>query len=408
MPTHRSARELAEELKHLAGQGTDTQDRISLLKELQAYQEELSVQSEKLRQAQATADQIHNRFIDLYDFAWSGYLTLNGNGTIRQINLAGASLLGKPRRSVEGLPLEAFIVPGDRARWQDFLQQCRAAAGQPNLTGEFTFQSGTLTRDIQIICRPSCGGGADAPHDLLAALIDLTDQRRRDAERALTAREHTALTTRLLSAQDEERRRIGRDLHDNVGQQLTALRLILQIAAMSDERESVRSRLEQAQAIVEQIDRDLDILSNELRPASLDLGIASAVELFVTEWSTTFGIAADVRCAPLDPGCVAPDAEMHLYRVVQEALNNVYKHAGARRVSVALERHDSDVVLTIADDGCGFDATELERLQGRGRGLVGMRERAHLVGGAFDLHSERGKGTTISLRVPIADRTESR
>ena len=397
----RSAREIAEELRQLALKSDNDRDRLSLMHEIQVYQEELVVQNEELTRAQATLEETRDRFIELYDFAPSGYLALGSNGMIRQINLTGAALLGKPRHVIEGMPLLGFVANADRPRLLDFLRRCRNATDS-NLSAELTIQAASGLRNVQLICKPRLQPGSQSP-ELLMAIIDITERRQIEAERAKDAREHVALATRLISAQDEERQRIARDLHDNIGQQVTALRLLLQVVAMAEVAEPVRERIAQIQTVVERLDRQLDFLTVELSSASLDLGVVSAIEQFVREWSDTFSITADLECRGLEQLRLDPAVETHLYRVVQEAMNNVYKHAQARRVRVVLERRDTDLVIIVEDDGHGFDTAALSRSQARGLGLVSMRERAQIIGGTLDIESKPGGGTTIYLYLPIIE-----
>jgi signal transduction histidine kinase len=397
----RSAREIAEELRQLALKSDDDRDRLSLLHEIQVYQEELIVQNEELTRAQAALEETRDRFIELYDFAPSAYLALESNGMIRQINLTGATLLGKPRHVIEGMPLLGFVTSADRPRLLDFLRRCRSGV-DADLSVELTIQAASGFRNVQLLCKPRLQPGARS-RELLTALIDITERRQLEAEREKDSREHVALATRLISAQDEERQRIARDLHDNIGQQVTALRLLLQVVAMAEVADPVRQRIAQIQTVIERLDRQLDFLTGELRSASLDLGVVSAIEQFVREWSGTFSITADLECRGVEQLRLDPAVETHLYRVVQEALNNVYKHAQAQRVRVVLERRGADLMVIVEDDGHGFDAAALSRSQARGLGLGSMRERAQIIGGTIDIKSEPGGGTTIYLHVPIAE-----
>jgi PAS domain S-box-containing protein len=404
----RSPKEIVEELVRLMTDPDPARDRVSLLHEIAVYQEHLIVQNDELIRTHSSLEETRDRFIELYDFAPNGYLTLDMNGVIRQMNLTGASLIGWPRGQIEGVPLLDFVAPDDRIAYLEFLLRCRAAAGEPDITIELVVRTAADVTDIQLICRPkrTPPGG---PGELLMAMIDIGERREREAERAETAREHAALASQLIRAQDEERHRIARDLHDNIGQQVTALRLLLQVVSMSAVDDVVRPRIEKAQSVIDEMDRHLDFMTRELRASSLDLGLPSAVERFVAEWSTTFGIAADVQCRGLANLRLDSEIATHIYRIVQEGLNNVFKHAQARRASVVLERRGTELVLIIEDDGRGFDLAAVSRHQGRGLGLVGMRERAQLVGATLDIESTPSKGTTLFLRVPIsADRTESR
>jgi two-component system, chemotaxis family, CheB/CheR fusion protein len=217
------------------------------------------------------------------------------------------------------------------------------------------------------------------------------------------------LLRRVVNTQELERRRIARDLHDQLGQQLTALRLSLEsLKEQCEDRASLREQVEHLQAAAEQIDGDVDFLAWELRPSTLDeLGLAATVESFVHEWSKQFGIPADFHTAGLAGTRLPTEAEINLYRIAQEALNNVYKHAEAGRAGVILERRENHAVLIVEDDGKGFDPNEVTNM-GRGLGLVSMRERASLTGGELEIQSAPGQGTTVFLRVPIGLTEEGR
>jgi len=247
-------------------------------------------------------------------------------------------------------------------------------------------------------------GRLGRPDSLVTALEETRDRfveegKLLEAEREQAAQERAALVSRLLTIQDDERQRIARDLHDNIGQHVTALRLKL-AAIGSGTEEQVRDRVDAAERIVGQLDRELDFIARALRPAALDLGVATAVRQFVREWSETHGIAADFHAAGFTEARLPPTSETHLYRVTQEALNNIYKHAEATRVSVILENRGRDVVLIVEDDGRGFDPDGSRGGAVAGLGLVSMRERAQIIGGSLDVESEPGKGTTIFLRIP--------
>ncbi len=396
----RSPLEIADELRHLAAQsGTD---RASLLHELHVHQEELTAQNQELIHAQATLEEARDRFVELYDLAPNGYLTLDFSGIVLQINLRGATMLGQRRDAIEGLPLLGFVVQADRSRLLEFLRCCATADGG-HVSAELAMSTADGERQVQLSCRPSHRDAEDRQR-FFTSMIDVTEYRRLEAEREAAAREHAALASRLISVQDEERQRIARDLHDNLGQQVTALRLLLDVMSASAAGDFIRRGVEKAQSIVAQLDSQLDFLTRELRPVALDLGAVSAIRQFVDEWAETFGIAAEFRSDGLDDLRLSGDVETHLYRVVQEALNNVAKHAGARNVVVQFVRRGGMLVLTVSDDGRGFDTIERARTRsqtsGSGLGLVGMRERALIIGGTIDVHSVPGQRTTVTLRIP--------
>jgi two-component system CheB/CheR fusion protein len=232
------------------------------------------------------------------------------------------------------------------------------------------------------------------------------DSRVRERTGALEAEVHTraqahehvsSLLQRIVTAQEDERARIARDLHDQLGQQLTALRLTLQRLGERNRTEEV----DQALILTQRIDRDLDFLSWQLRPAVLDdVGLGAALPLFVKEWSAHYRIPAEYQGGSYGDGKLGRDAELVFYRVAQEALNNIVKHAHASRVDILLEAHDGTVVMVVEDDGVGFDITD-KNTDDRGIGIVGMQERASLIGATLDVESKTGQGTSVYLRMPL-------
>lgn len=226
-------------------------------------------------------------------------------------------------------------------------------------------------------------------------------------EREVAERQRIDLLRRLVSSQELERRRIARDLHDQLGQRLTALRL--KIASLKDTLPGAKDflpRVQRLQEISEKLDAEVSFLAWELRPSALDdLGLTDAIGAFVNEWSKHYEIPADFYAANLGNERLNREAETHLYRISQEALNNIAKHANPSQVTAILERRGNNVILIIEDDGVGFDpvSERIPQESGKGLGLVGMRERAMLVGGNVEIESAPGKGTTIYVNVPFSD-----
>ncbi|MCA1636137.1 MAG: PAS domain S-box protein, partial [Acidobacteria bacterium] len=224
------------------------------------------------------------------------------------------------------------------------------------------------------------------------------------SERIQTERERARLLRQIVRAQEDERRRIARDIHDQLGQQMTALRLNLDaLEEGCGENVELHRKLEQAKTIAERLDADVDFLAWELRPIALDdIGLAEALSKFVREWSKHSGVEAQFHTTGMDKERLPPETETNLYRITQEALNNTMKYARARRVDVLLERRDHQVVLIVEDDGVGFDPAKEAVADGdKGMGLIGMRERAVLAGGSLEIESMPKKGTTIFARVPV-------
>ncbi len=231
---------------------------------------------------------------------------------------------------------------------------------------------------------------------------DQTEQIR--AEKAVRDKE---VLKKLVGAQEDERRRIARDLHDHLGQQMTALRLKLANVREICGDAPICAKIEEIQRTAERIDADVDFLAWELRPAALDdLGLVAALENYVKEWSRHSGIPAEFYAAGMKRVRLAPEAETNLYRITQEALNNTHKHAGTNSLSVMIERRGSLVILIIEDNGVGFDVED-KLTREKGIGLLGMGERAALLGGKVQIESTPQKGTTVFVRIPIENEIQA-
>jgi signal transduction histidine kinase len=253
---------------------------------------------------------------------------------------------------------------------------------------------------MQLMCRGRTTKGAPGQaHEFFASMIDVTERRQLDHTRAQLAREHASLASRLLSAQEDERRHIAADLHDDIGQRLTALRLRIEHVIARAGTTPLRSQLEQLRQSVAELDDALHRVSAGLRPASLDLGIVPAARQLLDTWSTASGVAVSLHADSLPEHWLEPDIETQLFRVLQEALTNIVKHANARHVTVELTRLDAGASLRVEDDGIGFELDAV-RTAKRGLGLIGMRERVQLVGGRLELTARAGGGTVVSVTVP--------
>ena len=230
--------------------------------------------------------------------------------------------------------------------------------------------------------------------------FDLTERKRAEAERA-----RTEFLTRLVFAQEDERRRIAREMHDQLGEQLTALAVrIRMLKDACGDRDDWRAHVESIEAIAQRLDRDVETLVWELRPTALDdLGLRAALANYVQDWSNRVGISATLHSSGLLDDRLPSDAETALYRIAQEALTNVAKHAAARNVDIILERRADTVLLIIEDDGVGFDPAAAGGA-GQGFGLLGMQERAGLVGASIEIEASAGKGTTVLVRMAAGAR----
>jgi PAS domain S-box-containing protein len=219
-----------------------------------------------------------------------------------------------------------------------------------------------------------------------------------------------ALLQRLVTAQEEERHRIARELHDQMGQYLAALILGLKVLKdATPEHSPEHRRLQRLQEIADLIGKEVHHLALELRPTALDdLGLETTLVNHVEEWSERSGVKVDFHSSGLEKRRLLAAIETALYRIVQEGLTNVLKHAKALHVSVILQRSSDQVSVIIEDDGQGFIVEPVPGPSAVNRhlGLLGMEERGAMVGGTLTVESTLGKGTTVFVRIPMSEDEE--
>ncbi len=219
-----------------------------------------------------------------------------------------------------------------------------------------------------------------------------------------TEESRTRLIERVMSAQEEERRRIARELHDETGQSLTSLLVGLRLIGDTRTLKNAKTQVNQLRHITVQILDNLRRLARGLHPSILDdLGLVAALTRYATDYAQSHGITVNIQPEGLGSSRLPSPVETALYRIVQEALTNIARHAAAKTIRIALTRRPVGVHMIVEDDGCGFDVeTTLRTSNTSGHlGLYGMRERAKLLGGSVTLRSMRGKGTTVSVRIPL-------
>jgi signal transduction histidine kinase len=210
----------------------------------------------------------------------------------------------------------------------------------------------------------------------------------------------------IITAQEEERKRIARELHDETGQALASVMVGLRNVEEASSAAEVQTRLADLRGVASATLESVRRLALELRPSVLDdLGLVAALRRYATEYTMRFKIPVTVQIVGLDDFRLASEIETALYRIVQEALTNIAKYARATHVSVLLEHRDGQISAIVEDNGCGFDAEQVLRTGAAENrlGLYGMRERAELVGGALTVEAQTGCGTTVFVRVPVGE-----
>jgi two-component system sensor histidine kinase UhpB len=232
--------------------------------------------------------------------------------------------------------------------------------------------------------------------ETLNAMLDVVQEHRELLQK---------MSEQVLAAQEDERKRIARELHDETAQALTTLLIRLKILEKARTAADMRGQIDELRELTAQTLEAVRMLAVELRPATLDdLGLLAALEAYTDTYrARMLPIRVTFSADGFDDrdGRLPPQVELVLYRVVQEALTNVAKHADAQDVDVQLQRRPGEVVASITDDGRGFDVEEMMRSRERGLGLFGMQERLALVRGQLIIDSAPGRGTRIHVRVPL-------
>jgi chemotaxis family two-component system sensor kinase Cph1 len=255
--------------------------------------------------------------------------------------------------------------------------------------------------------------GARIQRDALLARLDekvaegerVAAQLKQESDRrAILEHELSRVLRRTVVEQEAERRRIARELHDRLGQYLTAIRLDLDaITRDLTASGTVKARVDRLKILTADAGREVNHLAREIRPTALDdLGLQMAVQQLIEEWGERSALTFDLHLT-LEGRRLKPAVETVLYRALQEAILNVVKHAEARRVGIILEASETEVRLIAEDDGKGFALADSDAAGSSSTrlGLLGMRERLALVGGSMEIETSPGQGTTLLIHVPL-------
>jgi PAS domain S-box-containing protein len=323
-----------------------------------------------------------------------GALTLTADKTILYANQCFARMVKCPLEQVIGGSFRRFLSSEDRDGLRSLMKRAAKSGGRI----EVLLQAAAgPPRPAHLSIRPLTGA---APRRATFGLVvtDMTEARR--TEGLLRALAH-----RVVQVQEAERGSVALELHDNITQLLIAVLFSSQALAnkLTTRDGTARREAVKLRALLGRAAEEVERISRNLRPSILDqLGLFAVLRATGTEFAARTGVAVKLAGAPLDVPLPA-DTELALYRILQEALKNVEKHARARHVTVALRQPGAFVQLMISDDGIGFDAKHhAARRQGQGvLGLAGMRERAAYVGGTLTIRSGPRAGTEIDVRIPL-------
>jgi signal transduction histidine kinase len=296
-----------------------------------------------------------------------------------------------------GTPVQSLLVETEQDRFETLLADARKASAK----GEFNLRradGGLVPAYLSLNRLRGFKGLA-----LGMVITDLSEQKRQQAEEIRQeAVVRRLLLERTFSAQEEERRRIARELHDESGQLLTAL--LVGLRSLEDARKlaDVKSQGKRLREIASQAIDEVGRLARGLHPTVLDdLGLGVALSRYTSEYTKTHNVTVDLVLNEIDSIDLPPGVQIAFYRILQEALTNVARHAGAKTVRIQFERLGTAIRVAVTDDGCGFDARATAASSLR-LGIHSMRERAAMLGGTVDFASRR-KGTRILVQIPLVN-----
>ena len=351
--------------------------------ELQVHQVELELQVEELRRAEAELQSMRDRYLFLYDAAPVGYVTLDRSNLITQANAAAAGLLGVSKTYLRSRRFSAFLGKSWQGTFLEVTAEARRSGADHTMEAQ-TVGPGGAGAWVKLDIAAELASG-----ELRVTLTDVTE--RRNAERELRK-----LAEGLISLQEKERHAIAEALHDDAGQQLTYLTILLD--QVQDTHGQDNARFDQVREVTRKVLQQIRELSASLRPADLvRVGLPGALRGMISEFTTRTRIPVAFSSTGAFEALPAETA-LAVYRIIQEGLTNAARHARPRSIELTMHRDPRGVFVHLHDDGTGFDVAAVPMSVG----LLGMRERARAVGGSVRVTSSPGKGTHVvfELRLP--------
>jgi len=339
------------------------------------------------KRAEEELQESEEKFRSVFRDAGIGMVIVSPDGRFLAANKAFCECLGYTEEELRARTVESVTFKED---WPPFSQKLREAVAEGRNFQWFEkrclHKSGRIvnTETSASLIRSKDG----APRYFVAEVLDVTS--RIQAQLALSE-----MTRKLIEAQEQERARIGRELHDDINQRLSML--AVELEQLQDDPSDFPRRALELRRQTDEISRDVQGLSHELHSSKLEyLGVVAGIRSWCREFAERQKIAVDFTG---DVSIVfPPEVGLTLFRVLQEGLHNAVKHSGVKRVEVQIHKHLGEIHLIINDMGNGFD---IEMVQGNGLGLTSMRERVRLVNGTIDIQSKPTSGTTLHVRVPF-------
>ena len=380
----------------LAARAASAIQNAQLFEQSQRYVAELEERIAERKRAEVALRESEERYRELFENAKDAIYVQDLAGNYLKINRAAEELSGYSREEIVGHNFSEFVAK----EHLEYLKTnfCLKLAE----TGETTYEVDVIAKDgrrvpVEVSSRAIYENGE---------LVGMQGMARDITERKLAQDTLQMFSRQLIEAQEDERRRISRELHDQIGQILTAVKMNLytvqQFCQASEAGSYVKDNIEAVDEALRLV-RDLSI---DLRPPVLDdLGLVTALRWYVDRYSRRTGFTVDVVVDfPDSNERFSREIETACFRIVQEALTNITRHAQANQILVRLSKVENSLMLSVKDDGVGFDYRRLRKRKARAAtlGIVSMQERAHAAGGSIEINSAVSKGTEILFTVPLA------
>ena len=352
--------------------------------------------------AQALLARSEARLSGIVDSAMDAIITIDESQHVVLFNAAAETMFGCPREQAIGAPLARFIPERFRQAHAGHVGSFGRAGTASRRMGGMRVVTGLRASGEEFPIDASISQLAEDGHKLYTVVLrDVTERVRADQALRESKEELQLLASEAHQAREHEQSRIARELHDELGQSLTALKMLFaslrETVAQRDGAEA--QKLDKMGAVLDRTVAATRRIAADLRPLMLDdLGLIPAIEWLAEDFTQRHGVPCTLAIDDPELQVTAVHASA-IFRIVQESLTNVARHARARRVEVRIARNDSGVTIGVRDDGVGF-ATDAPRAP-NSRGLLGMRERAYLLGGTIAVQSVPGRGTAVEVRLPL-------
>jgi PAS domain S-box-containing protein len=370
----------------------------------------LSTTNSALREEISERRRAEDRFRRLLESAPDAMIIVSTGGKIELVNTQTEAMFGYEREDLIGKPIEV-LVPDHRRTKHEAQRDAYMTNSHARPMG-LGLELHGLRRDgsefpVEVALSPIQFEGEQV---VCAAIRDKTEEKALEARLMAAERERADsmrdLAAFVQGAQEEERRRVARELHDDLGQRLAALKLSMQLLEndVMQSNEPYQARLHTLVTDVDRMIAEVRRLSYNLRPLALDdFGLTVALEMLCREIDRLYGVKTKLSVSDSLPPFGDSHVDIALYRIAQGAMSNVARHAGASQASIDLFERDGAVVMSVVDDGRGFDTATLriKRTGPSGLGLIGIRERAEMLGGTFKLTSRPGEGTRLDVEIPV-------